>query len=463
MTTSTKYVFSSLSESSLYMAGSISDCSADISFTNIPSDTTGIGYLTDLAKERGYTLQNSDINAVIASLEPIEHDCIIVLIGDDDTNIRNAIRLSGRYAGNSRVQIYCYSSSPESEYLIDSINIKNHQAHMSPLKLRRVLPVRHEIYTTLISNPPFDQAKTIHGERWINIVIAGLNDYGMEMLRASLWFCQMDGFFLRVDVFDKRTDADKRFAALCPGVIERGFLPRMGEDYYDLHFHTGIDSASSSFTDELIHLPETSQVFVDIGSDSDNIALALYLRSFYAGLYMDKGIFAPHAQDAMQSPMIQVVVRDDSKASLIDDNKLKNYKDQYFQIHCVGRNSKVYSMKNLLEDPYEKAALALHSQHLDPESFEMYEYFRRSSIASAIHQKYRREYIKDEDTMAVTEHRRWCAYMRSTEGYRYGTSRDDLARRHPSLTPYANLSKAEKEKDYRLNNPNPQDILRPGS
>ena len=69
MTTSTKYVFSSLSESSLYMAGSISDSSADISFTNIPSDTTGIGYLTDLAKERGYTLQNSDINAVIASLE----------------------------------------------------------------------------------------------------------------------------------------------------------------------------------------------------------------------------------------------------------------------------------------------------------------------------------------------------------------------------------------------------------
>ena len=456
MKSSANYFFSLLSEKSLCMAESINDSEASIYFTNIPSDITGIAYLTDRVRTNGYKLENRDLHAVLSTSEPIEQKCIVILIGDEDTNIKNAIRLSERYAGNSLVQVFCYSSSPESEYLIDSLNINNYQKNVNPMKLRRVLPIRHEIYKRLSSDPPFRYAKTIHGERWINIVIAGLNEYGMEMTRAVLWFCQMEGFFLRVDVFDKRKDADERFAALCPGVIERGFLPRMGEDYYDLHFHTGVDTDTSGFTDEIASLPETSQVFIDIGDDNENIALALRLRSFYAGLYMDRGIFASHSEEAIQQPMIQAVVHDDGKASLIDNNSLKNYKDQYFQIKCAGRNREVYSIDNLLNDPFDRIALEIHSRDHDLASYEMHGYFRRSSIASAIHQKYRKEYIADEDVMAVTEHKRWCAYMRSTEGYRYGTARDDLAKRHPSLTSYANLSKAEKEKDYRQNKETPK-------
>ena len=451
MKTSAEYVFSSLSERSLCLAQSIEDDGADIYFTNISSDALKTGYLAVTAKESGFILQETDLHAVLSLLEPVERDLIIVLTGEENENIKNAILLSGRYAGNSHVRVFCYSSSPESEYLIDGLNISGHQKHIHPMQLRRVLPVRREIYRTLSSDPPFDHAVTIHGECWINIVIAGLNEYGLEMLRAVLWFCQMEGFFLRADVFDKDKDAEKRFAVLCPGIMERGFLPRMGEDYYDLHFHPGCETGTSDFTDKLRGLPEASQVFIDLGDDGDNIALAIRLRAFYAGLCMDKGIYASHARDAVQTPLIQAVVRDDGRAALVDGNSLKNYKDQYYKICTVGRNSRVYSMKDLIDDPYERTALSLHSGALDPEAFEMHEYYRRSSTASAIHQEFRRKYIKDEEAMAVTEHRRWCAYMRSTEGYCYGTARDDLAKRHPSLTSYANLSKVEKEKDFRLN------------
>lgn len=437
------------------MAESIDEKGACIRFTNIPADSTKIEYLADKAREDGFMLESSDLHSVIRS-SGSSAPKIIILIDDEDSNIQNAIRLSEQYGGNDLVQVYCFVSSPESECLIDNLNISNYQKHLHPMKLRRVFPIRREIYRLLESRPPFETAKIIRGERWINIVIAGLNEYGMEMLRAVLWFCQMDGFFLRIDVFDKEKDIEKRFAALCPGIMERGFLPRMGEDYYDICFHPGIDHDSSLLTDGLQQLPETSMVFIDTGSDRENTALAIRLRSFYAGLAMEKGIYASHAKDVVQSPVIQAVVQDDGRAALIDEKGLKNFKGQYYQIECVGKNKDVYSIKNLLEDPAEEAALILHSQSLDPDTFEMYEYFRRSSMASAIHQRFRKQYITDEDAMAVAEHKRWCAYMRSTEGYCYGTARDDLARRHPSLTSYANLSLIEKEKDFRLNKDVPE-------
>ncbi len=455
------------------MAESIREQDAEIVFSNIPSNAGQANLLVNRAGQLTGQLFEADLHNVLeTSLDPdraASGTRFVILLMDSSAqrNMGDALLLSGRFSGNSAVSVYVFTSAPESEALIDNLNIRNYSRHLHPMKLRRADLLQTEIGRDLAAHSPFDLAVTIHSEKWINVVLLGLHRYSMALLRTLLWFCQMDGYYLRADVFDEDAAVKDRFDALCPGVAERGSRPRMGEDYYDLHFHGGICLSGNRLFDLLKELPDCSWAVADLGSDDADIALAMKLRAFYTALAIEDGRFVSHLADARQKPRIQAVVSDDARAALIDPGSFKNFRGQYYQIEPAGQNRCVYSIDRLLDDPLEKQALAMHSRLQEPETFEMYEYFRRSSMASALHLPYRQALVASEAVRSVTEHRRWCAYMRSAEGYRYGTARDDLAKLHPSLSPYADLSRAEQEKDRRMNPasaaPAPEDKACPGT
>jgi hypothetical protein len=50
------------------------------------------------------------------------------------------------------------------------------------------------------------------------------------------------------------------------------------------------------------------------------------------------------------------------------------------------------------------------------------------------------------EAMAAAEHDGWMAH-RAANGWVWGEVRDDAAKRHPSMAPYARLPESEKEKD----------------
>jgi hypothetical protein len=50
------------------------------------------------------------------------------------------------------------------------------------------------------------------------------------------------------------------------------------------------------------------------------------------------------------------------------------------------------------------------------------------------------------EPMAESEHNGWMA-QRARNGWTWGETRDDAAKRHPSMVPYAHLPEREKEKD----------------
>jgi hypothetical protein len=52
----------------------------------------------------------------------------------------------------------------------------------------------------------------------------------------------------------------------------------------------------------------------------------------------------------------------------------------------------------------------------------------------------------DHEAMAEAEHNGWMA-QRAQSGWSWGKTRDDGAKRHPSMLPYLQLSEQEKEKD----------------
>jgi hypothetical protein len=447
------YVLSCLSERSLCLAESVQDRThSEIHFAGVDTHAVTGSDLTGRAETDGFLLHREDIHTLLDTLRLNKTPKIILMISDDEhKNLTDAVRAAEHFDGCGDVQIYTYTSAPESEALIDNLNIRNYRHHLHPPKIRRVLPERDAIYRDLAAHSPFENAKTLYKERWIDLVIIGLGDFGRMYLSTMLWFCQMERYYLRINIFDRSPDAEERFYARCPGIAERGSNPRMGEDYYDLHFHPGLDPDHASFFHKLTELPEASLVFIDLGSDSADISAALSLRSFYSGQQLDRGIFVSHDRDTVPVPRIQTVVRNDEQAQLVDYDTLSNFRGQYYRIETIGKNRDMYDMERLLHDPLEEEARRLHCQVGEEKTFEMYEYFRRSSMATALHLPYRRKLTSSEAEAAVTEHRRWCAYMRSVEGYRYGTSRDDLAKRHPSLTSYANLSTPEQEKDSRLN------------
>ena len=133
-----------------------------------------------------------------------------------------------------------------------------------------------------------------------------------------------------------------------------------------------------------------------------------------------------------------------------------------FALVCLQINGDIktsYSKDVILRSEVEVKAKERHllwdAEHL----FWDYEYNYRSSLASAIHHKMKIELgipyadvppekrpYEERELLRKLEHCRWSAYVRS-EGYTFGEVRNDLAKKHPCLIPYEQLSDKDKEKD----------------
>lgn len=445
------YIFSQLNEEALTLAHSVPS-PAVIQFTGLDGSSVQNHPLSLTCEKLGYTLITKNIIRHLSESDNSLPKKVILINRDEEKNLQDAMAVNQLYASCSQYELYCFCSTTESECIIDNMNQRNFTEYLQPMKLRRVLPIRNEVYHYLQTHSPFSSAHSIRGERWINIVILGMNHYGLEMWKALLWFCQMEGYFLRLDVFDVSSDLEDRLGEECPGILERNGIPRIGEDYYDIHFYPDTNYSSRSFYQKLSRLPQTSWVITDTGSDRTNFDLAIKLRRHYSGMQIDQGQLPEHLPESIQTPKIVSVIHDDYLSSLLNNNQLCNFRGQCYQIEAIGQNTSAFSYQSLFDDTLEKQAFEMHIRWFPAQEFEMFEYFRRSSIASLLHLPYRTTLCDSKESAAITEHRRWCAYMRSTEGYTYGIARDDLARRHPSLTAFDNLSQIEKKKDEVMNN-----------
>jgi hypothetical protein len=69
--------------------------------------------------------------------------------------------------------------------------------------------------------------------------------------------------------------------------------------------------------------------------------------------------------------------------------------------------------------------------------------------------------VQTMEAMAEAEHDGWMAH-RARTGWRRGETRDDDAKLHPSMIPYADLSETEKDKDRSNIRHYPQFVARAG-
>lgn len=323
----------------------------------------------------------------------------------------------------------------------------------------------------------------------ISVMIVGMGSYGMEFFKMLIWFCQIDSCKLEINLFDKAPEGEyggieSVIRRQCPELIEKN-----GTEY-DIMMFDGVDFTTDGFAklletsdDVSDRLGRTNIAIVCTGDDDLNIETSVYLREIF-DRFNHVGMTKQDCNRSLEDevPDIYSVVYDSRKYGSISGNSkaefLKNHQEQKYHIQFIGSVDEQYSYDNIYDAEKEATAFTYHNKwsHTADDvlkerlKFDQFEFYRQSSMATAIHQSYLEKSsiynsikclkgVKDgmlkKDDMCKCEncvkrkkmeHTRWMAYMRS-EGFSYRKERFDRAKLHNDLVDWDELSESEYPKD----------------
>ena len=537
---SNAYIFSEINEKSLALAQDLKrhDPKCALVFTDVYEQNDEESHeRLEQAKLLGAIMFKNDITVVNLHRHSPKTLLYFFLIGEDEAeNINQALILAsvptkekgklggydycrGKNRGDAEgtdghsdlTRIYLFATDESSEQQLSTLKPKH-------LRVRRVNDVQSLVFRELYEHgdvlfrgriaksedegtllessslPTVPVCNAVTGEmedgKLISAVIVGMGLHGTEMVKGLAWFCQMPGYRLEINAYDKSNLAAERFRTRCPELMQEGEAvdgvypdkydlnadPRkkryngdfttIGEAHYSINIHNGIDVDSSTFEQELEQLAHVTYVLIALGDDDLNIRIAAKLRM----LLRRRGL----------TPVIQAIVYNTQKQAILGES-ITNYANINYDLQLIGDLASNYSVSCILSPKLEELALDRHLSYTrlyfrdtDTEEdkarqlaeatrdFYAYDYNYRSSTASVIHRKYKilcgvsgAELHKDDRTeeQAVLirhlEHQRWNAFVRS-DGFVLplpGLGRDKLAKTHHLLVPFHALSYEEQIKD----------------
>lgn len=455
------YVFSALNEKSFHLAESIKSKAPRkrmIIFTDVyEKQDEAFFELVDKAKKSGAVFFVKDISAIKFGFHSKRKKINFFAISDDESeNIRNALELVKKYRYRKNTNLYVFSTQTESEMLLAKGYNNPDDDKKTRIQVRRVNGVRalvtRELYENGYKNIFQSAVLADDGIKDINAVVIGMGLHGTEMTKNLAWFGQMTGYRITVNSFDSDPLAEEKFVSLCPELMAEGYNGNFtipDESQYKIKIHSGVNVDTKSFDELLAKLSRTTYVFIAMGDDQKNVAVAVKLRTLFERI----GIH----------PVIQSIVYDSERNAALEG--ITNYKNQAYDIDFIGDVKSCYSEEVIVRADIEAVALKRHmAWGADESSFWQYDYNYKSSIASAIHRRMKElcgisgielapadRTEEQRQAIRILEHNRWNAYMRS-EGYVYGgvpgpEGRWDLAKKHNCLVPFHLLSLADQEKD----------------
>ncbi len=444
------YVFSELNEKSIALAADVkaNHKKAILVFADVFEKNEERAFeLVKEAKDLGAVCFKTDLMTLNLKHRAKTAQTRVFIIGENESeNVEQALRVLATYGDVKNAHLYVFSTRLESELLIAA-------AKKDGMKVRRINEARSLINSLLYDDGKkiFENAIAVNEkEKLISAIVVGLGRHGTEIIKALLWFCQMDGYRVEINAFDKDPLAEEKFIALCPEIMSEKYngVYIDGESQYFVKIHSGADVATSSFADKITALKNVTYAFVSLGRDDLNVQTAVNLRMLF--------------ERSGQKPRIQAIVYNSIAKEIL--SAAQNHAGQPYGIECIGDLKTCYSERIVINSELEQKALERHLKYGVEDTFWRYEYNYRSSVASAIHMKLRQDLKipgadkaeKDltKEEIAVIEpleHRRWNAYMR-TEGFVYsGTpyreSRNDLGKLHHNLVDFNTLSEKDKRKD----------------
>ena len=230
------HVFSELNEKSLALAKSINEAYLKkeakntkglkfwrkplIVFTEvIDKEDEATLELIEEAKGMGAILFTKDLESIryrnrYLSIRKVN----FYLISDDEgEKIRHAESIISEYKYIKHSKLFLFSNSIESKSFLDSYTKEDKEGMR--LEVVRVNDIRALIYHNLNDNgiKLFESANDLsNGTREISAVIVGLGQYGIEMLKALLWYSQLPDYKVTINAFDDSEETESIFKASCP-------------------------------------------------------------------------------------------------------------------------------------------------------------------------------------------------------------------------------------------------------
>lgn len=466
------------------------------------------------------------------------------VMGDDESqNVSETLKLTEAYKMRKNTKVFVFSGSEAVGIMLDSVEKTELIEAIPPDKfskasnidpaeyfiLRRVdvnnVFANHtlaniDIFSKFREEVPalpcsWDIEKQDNPkDKVISVLIVGFGKHGKALFKMLLWYCQVKGYFLEVNVVERTEGAFGSVAGFtheCPGVMAvNNNRDYEGDARYSIKFFEGVDITNGGLDwvakfreqdakpgdedklDTLKRLRRTGAVFVTIGNDERNVGAAIDVRRLMDKLTVNRlrdELQATESDEARLEklvaeefaaektlPSIYAVVYDESKAKALEKiNGLKHYNGNY-DISYIGSLNDIYSYDTVFNEETELTGFKFHAmwakigeEKNEYSKYETYEYLRNSSLAQAIHKttSVKKGFIRadasnlsEEDRKKHrtfeerSEHIRWCAYVRSV-GYEYSgypdkISRNDRAKWHHDLVPHALLSEEDKGKDVKI-------------
>ena len=463
------YYISELNERSLTLASNIiseGDRGSIVVFFDVDEDSDEISSdMLDRAKRLGAVCFHKEITEANLKPRPGKIERKFYFISEnEDKNVNQALTLINDCRAcslyNTRnTAFYVFSKTVDSEIMLDSVDNGN-------MIVRRVNENRNLVLNTFMEQKDiFGHYVERDGKKMVNALIIGGGSYGTELIKAICWCGQLPDYEINIHVIDKDKNAKKRFALIAPELMKKSGTNKRGEARYTINFYPDIDVFTTDFTDTLERIGDITVSFVTLGSDNTNVSVAMQLRSEMAKLNIAKGVIEPHIYAVVYSTLKNDII--------LKNGGLKRFGESNYDIRFIGDIRTRYSLNVVEQAELENIGMQIHmgwnnkqkdltdTEGLSPEElakrkkkeeenkrkYNKYEYFRRGSIATAVHIQILDNLeieFPDDQSQQENEHSRWNAYMRS-EGYVYAEGvKDHIAHTHPDLDVYEALDDDKK-------------------
>ncbi len=470
------FIFSKLNEKSIALAKSIygneNIKNPVIVFAEVYDKTREDCYeLVSQAKEIGAIFMPKDINDI--SIDRKKGRLELFYISDDESeNVTQAVKfVNGEYKRKTKkingkkvpvkynerknTKVFIFAVSEGSARLIDSLDKGNHFENIADarfengafiddselFKVRRVDDIRSFVWDCIEKADIFDKYIQIDGEKVISVLILGMGRYGTELLKTLVWYGQMQGYRLEINVVDKgvggKSTAKSRFGHICPDIIATNNKEIKGDSFYSIEFLDGMDVFSDEWDKALSYngndsdklriaqrLRRTTIAFAAFGDDDTNIRAAVELRAIFDRV---NSVVADKNTPLDELPVIYSIVYDEQKTENFSGSQnnaqsLKTHKNQPYNIRFTGSLSSQYKYdavywEELEKEAFDKCHMQWSYYSVDREIeeieskenrtlsederdslraaarkdqigyYESFEYFRLSSMSKAMHKR----------------------------------------------------------------------------